>query len=67
MNQNINIRFANYSDLDEIVVIFNQAVRSRVNGSLEEETAESRSKWFNSFNQKELLKTGKIIYRSHNH
>lgn len=51
MNQNINIRFANVSDLDEIVVIFNQAVRARINGSLQEETAESRLDWFNSFNQ----------------
>jgi len=51
MNQKVNIRFANSSDLAEIVIIFNQAVRARVNGSLQEETVESRSNWFNSFNQ----------------
>ena len=50
MNQNINIRFANFSDLAEIVVIFNQAVRAGVNGSLQEGTVESRSDWFNAFN-----------------
>ncbi len=53
MNPNFNIRFANYADLAEIVVIFNQAVRARVNGSLKEGTVESRSKWFSEFSQKE--------------
>jgi len=53
MNQNFNIRFANYSDLADIVVIFNQAVRARVNGSLKEGTVESRSKWFSEFSQNE--------------
>ena len=51
MTQNFNIRFANYSDLADIVVIFNQAVRARVNGSLKEGTVESRSKWFSEFSQ----------------
>jgi phosphinothricin acetyltransferase len=53
MKQNFNIRFAKYSDLADIVVIFNQAVRARVNGSLKEGTVESRSKWFSEFSQKE--------------
>ncbi len=51
MNQNINIRFANFSDLADIVVIFNQAVRARINGSLKEGTVESRTNWFNSFSK----------------
>jgi phosphinothricin acetyltransferase len=51
MSQDINIRPAEFSDLADILVIFNQAVRARINGSLQEETVESRSKWFNNFNQ----------------
>ena len=51
MSQDINIRPAEFSDLADIVIIFNQAVRARINGSLQEETVESRSKWFNDFNQ----------------
>jgi len=51
MSQDINIRPAEFSDLADIVIIFNQAVRARINGSLQEETVEGRSKWFNDFNQ----------------
>ena len=54
MNQNIKIRFADFSDLADIVVIFNQAVRARINGSLQEGTIESRSNWFNAFSQNDF-------------
>jgi len=50
-NQNINIRIANSSDLASIVSILNQAINARVNGLLEEETVESRTNWFQNFDQ----------------
>lgn len=51
MNNNINIRTANISDLPSIVAILNQAINARVNGLLEEQTVEGRTDWFYSFDQ----------------
>ena len=51
MNKEINIRIANSSDLAAIVTILNQAINARVNGLLKEETVESRTQWFNNFDQ----------------
>lgn len=53
MNKEINIRIATISDLEAIVDILNQAINARVNGLLKEETVESRTQWFNSFNPNE--------------
>jgi len=51
INPNINIRIANGSDLAAIVAVLNQAISARVNGLLEEETVESRTQWFQNFDQ----------------
>ena len=50
MNTNINIRFANASDVPAMVTILNQAVQARMNGSLKEFTHEDRMSWFKNFN-----------------
>lgn len=51
MTNQLNIRFAKPDDLSATVEILNQAVRSRLNGSLEEFTVEERKSWFSKFDQ----------------
>ena len=51
MTNQLNIRFAKPDDLSATVEILNQAVRARLNGSLEEFTVEERKPWFSKFDQ----------------
>lgn len=49
MQSKIKIRFAKIGDLPQIVSIFNQAVRARVNGVLKEVEVNDRIDWFHNF------------------
>lgn len=51
MTNQLNIRFAQPEDLSATVKIFNQAVRARLNGSLQEFTVEEKKSWFSKFNK----------------
>ena len=51
MTNQLTIRFAKPEDLSTIVKIFNQAVRARLNGALQEFTVAERKSWFNKFNK----------------
>lgn len=52
MNRKPNIRHANIQDLDAIVDIYNQAIRSKTaTGDMYEFTQEERVNWFNKFDR----------------
>lgn len=54
MLSELNIRLAKIEDLNQIVSIFNQAVRARVCGVLEEVTVDGRTEWFHAFDEKKF-------------